>query len=52
VSRMSRKCGILNISQPYRTSRPVTGTFFNIFFSSCLGTLFLLRHYKFLAEFL
>jgi hypothetical protein len=22
---MSRQCGILNISQPYRLSRPVTG---------------------------
>jgi hypothetical protein len=25
VSRMSRQCGILNISQPYRSPRPVTG---------------------------
>jgi hypothetical protein len=25
VSRLSRQCGILNISQPYRHSRPVTG---------------------------
>jgi hypothetical protein len=25
VSQLSRKCGILNISQPYRPSEPVTG---------------------------
>jgi hypothetical protein len=27
VSRLSRQCGIHNISQPYRTSRPRTGMF-------------------------
>jgi hypothetical protein len=28
VSRLSRQCEILNISEPYRPPRPVTGIFF------------------------
>jgi hypothetical protein len=35
VSRLSRQCGILNISQPYRSPRPVTGI--ALLFSFYLG---------------
>jgi hypothetical protein len=28
MSRLSRQCGILNISLPYRSPRPVRGIFF------------------------
>jgi hypothetical protein len=34
VSRLSRQCGILNISQPYRPPRLVTGTALLSFFYS------------------
>jgi hypothetical protein len=40
VSRLSRQCGIFNISQPYRPQRPVTGIALlflrvkNVFFNS------------------
>jgi hypothetical protein len=36
VSRLSRQCGILNISQPYRPPRPVTGIS-SLFFFTCPG---------------
>jgi hypothetical protein len=36
VSRLSRQCGILNISQPYRTQWPVTGIAFTSFYRSYL----------------
>jgi hypothetical protein len=36
VSRLSRRCGNLDISQPNGPSRPVTGTAILYFFISCM----------------
>jgi hypothetical protein len=44
VSRLSIQCGILNISQPYRLPRPVTGIAFDVFiYNNVLETGFCLR---------
>jgi hypothetical protein len=37
VSRLSRRCGILNILQPYRPPWPVSGIAFFYFFFTCLA---------------
>jgi hypothetical protein len=49
VSRLSRQCGVLNISQLYRPTRPVTGiTFYlkvNVKFSLCLAKYYATKVY-------
>jgi hypothetical protein len=40
VSRLSRQCGILNISQTYRPPRPVAGIAFNVVESQFLNSVF------------
>jgi hypothetical protein len=54
VSRLSRQCGILNISQPYRPPRPATRIallfYFIPFRSSSISFRFLLSHSKSLHE--
>jgi hypothetical protein len=37
VSRLSRQCGILNISQPYKTPRPLTGIALLCFYLKEMG---------------